>query len=66
LGVTNVDIRIFEEGGGRVFHTSGDESGDFFAGTDFVIRQDTGTIEGRTFNKSIAARVVPLNLALGD
>lgn len=64
VGQTNFDIRIYEESGGRVFHTSGDESGDFFAGTDFVIKQATGTIEGRTFNKAIAARVVPLNLAL--
>jgi hypothetical protein len=64
IGETNFDIRIYEEDGGRVYHTSGDESGDFFAGADFVIKQATGTIEGRTFNKAIAARVVPLNLAL--
>jgi hypothetical protein len=64
VGQTNFDIRIYEEDGGRVYHTSGDESGDFFAGVDFVIKQSTGTIEGRTFNKAIAARVVPLNLAL--
>jgi hypothetical protein len=64
IGETNYDIRIYEEDGGRVYHTSGDETGDFFAGADFVIRQATGTIEGRTFNKAIAARVVPLNLAL--
>jgi hypothetical protein len=64
VGQTNFDIRIYEEAGGRVYHTSGDESGDFFAGVDFVIKQSTGTIEGRTFNKAIAARVVPLNLAL--
>lgn len=64
IGETNFDIRIYEEAGGRVYHTSGDESGDFFAGADFVIKQATGTIEGRTFNKAIAARVVPLNLAL--
>ncbi len=64
IGETNFDIRIYEEDGGRVYHTSGDESGDFFAGSDFVIKQATGTIEGRTFNKAIAARVVPLNLAL--
>jgi hypothetical protein len=64
IGETNFDIRIYEEAGGRVYHTSGDETGDFFAGSDFVIKQATGTIEGRTFNKAIAARVVPLNLAL--
>ena len=64
IGETNFDIRIYEEGGGRVYHTSGDESGDFFAGAGFVIRQATGTIEGRSFDKATAARIVPLNLAL--
>jgi hypothetical protein len=64
VGETNVDIRIFEESGGRVFHTSGDETGDFYAGNDFIIRQSTGTIEGRTFSKALSAQFTPLNLAL--
>lgn len=64
VGQTNIPLRVVQEAGGRVFHTSGDETGDFFAGNDFVIRQATGTIEGRTFNKAIAARFTPLNLAL--
>jgi hypothetical protein len=64
IGETNFDIRIYEEGGGRVYHTSGDETGDFFAGSGFVIKQATGTIEGRSFDKATAARIVPLNLAL--
>lgn len=64
IGQTNTALRVVQEAGGRVFHTSGDETGDFFAGNDFVIRQATGTIEGRTFNKAIAARFTPLNLAL--
>jgi hypothetical protein len=64
VGETNVALRIVEETGGRVFHTSGDETGDFYAGNDFVIRQETGTIEGRTFNKAISAQITPLNLAL--
>lgn len=64
IGRTNFAIRVFEEGGGRVYHTSGDETGDFFAGNDFIIRQATGTIDGRTFNKALLARVTPLQLAL--
>jgi hypothetical protein len=64
IGETNFDIRIFEEDGGRVFYTAGDETGDFFAGSDFIIRQETGTIDGRTFNKALFARVTPLQLAL--
>jgi hypothetical protein len=64
VGVTNIELRVYEEDGGRVYHTSGDETGDFYAGNDFIIRQDTGTIDGRTFSKSIAAQVTPLQLAL--
>ncbi len=64
VGETNVALRIYEEDGGRVFHTSGDETGDFYAGNDFIIRQATGTIEGRTFTKAITAQITPINLAL--
>ena len=64
VGKTNFDIRVVEEAGGRVFYTAGDEFGDFYSGNEFVIRQETGTIEGRTFTKSISAKIVPINLAL--
>ncbi len=64
VGKTNIALRIYEEDGGRVFHTSGDETGDFYAGNDFIIRQATGTIDGRTFNKALLAKVTPLTLAL--
>ena len=64
IGETIIERRVVEEGGGRVYHTSGDETGDFFAGNDFVIRQGTGTIEGRTFYKAISSVITPINLAL--
>ena len=64
VGVTDLDIRVYQEDGGRVYHTSGDETGDFYSGNDFVIRQDTGTIEGRTFYKAISSVITPINLAL--
>lgn len=64
IGRTNALIRIFEEEGGRVFHSSGDESGDFFVGRDFKIDQNTGTIQGRTFSRSLFALVTPFTLAL--
>jgi hypothetical protein len=64
VGKTDLDIRVYEEDGGRVYQTSGDETGDFFAGPGFIIRQATGTIEGRSFDKATAARIVPLNIAL--
>ena len=64
VGKTNVSLRVVQETGGRVYHTSGDETGDFYAGNEFIIKQDTGTIEGRTFYKAVSAQVTPLNLAL--
>lgn len=64
VGETKADLRVVEENGGRVYHTSGDETGDFYAGNGFIIRQATGTIEGRTFYKSVTAQITPINLAL--
>lgn len=63
-GKTSVERRIVNEGLGRVYHTSGDETGDFYAGDDFIIRQDTGTVDGRAFSKSVSALTIPINLAL--
>ena len=63
-GKTSISRRIVNEAGGRVYHTSGDETGDFYAGDDFIIRQDTGTIDGRTFAKSLSALTIPINLSL--
>jgi hypothetical protein len=50
--------------GGIIFVTLTNEQGDFKVGTDFVIRQSTGTIEGRTFNRSIFSLITPFVLAL--
>jgi len=63
-GKTSIERRIVGQAGGRVYHTSGDETGDFYAGDDFVIRQDTGTVDGRAFSKSVSALTIPINLAL--
>jgi hypothetical protein len=64
IGQTDFDIRVVQEDGGRVYYTAGDETGDFYSGNDFIIRQDTGTIEGRTFYKAISSVITPINLAL--
>jgi hypothetical protein len=64
VGETNLAIRVFQEGGGRVYYTAGDETGDQYQGNEFVIRQKTGTIEGRTFYRAVSAQITPLNLAL--
>ena len=64
VGETNLTIRVFQESGGRVYYTAGDETGDQYQGNEFIIRQKTGTIEGRTFYRAVSAQITPLNLAL--
>lgn len=49
---------------GRVFYTGTDELGDFRIGNDLVIRQRTGLIEGRTFQRSQSVLMLPFVLAL--
>jgi len=50
--------------GARIFVTLTNEKGDFKVGSDFTIRQATGTIEGRTFNRSIFSLITPFVLSL--
>jgi hypothetical protein len=49
---------------GIVYYTSTNELGNFNVGPEFRIVQSTGTVEGRTFNRSILTLVTPLNIAL--
>ena len=51
--------------GGKVVFTSTDEKGNFDIGDDFTINQQTGTITGNAFDKSIQATLTPLIIALG-
>jgi hypothetical protein len=55
---------IAQLNGGAVYFTSTDQVGDFRIGTELVINRDTGTISGRTFNKSLFAVLTPYILAL--
>lgn len=55
---------ITQLNGGAVYFTSTDQVGDFRIGTELVINRDTGTISGRTFNKSLFAVLTPYILAL--
>lgn len=55
---------ILQLNGGAVYFTSTDQQGDFRIGTELVINRDTGTISGRTFNKSLFAVLTPYILAL--
>lgn len=50
--------------GGKVFYTSTDQKGDFRIGADLTFNRATGTITGRTFNKSLFAVMTPYILAI--
>ena len=63
-GVPDPSKEIVELGGGRVFFTAGNELGDFKIGTGLVINQATGTLQGRTFSRSLFSLVTPFSLAL--
>ena len=50
--------------GGYVAYTATDELGNFNIGPELIINQDTGTISGRTFEKSLFAIMTPYILSL--
>jgi hypothetical protein len=67
LGGTPIfENQVVEVNGGKVYFTGTDQRGDFRIGNDFVINQNTGTISGRTFTKSLFAVMTPYILAIGD
>ena len=65
-GVAIPANQTVSEEGGKVVHTSTDEKGNFKIGDGFTINQQTGTITGDAFNKSIQATLTPLIIALGQ
>ena len=65
-GVPITENQVVEVNQGKVYYTGTDQDGDFRIGNDFVINRNTGTIEGRTFTKSLFARLTPYILAIGD
>ena len=58
------DNQIVAENGGLVPFTSTDQSGDFRISEGITINQNTGTISGQAFSKSLQAEVTPLIIAL--
>jgi len=67
LGGTPItENQVIEINGGKVYFTGTDQKGDFRIGNDFVINQNTGTISGRTFTKSLFAVITPYILAIGE
>jgi hypothetical protein len=65
-GVSIPENMVISENGGIVVYTSTDEKGNFRIGDGFTINQQTGTITGDAFNKSIQATLTPLIIALGQ
>lgn len=63
-GVPIQENEIIELDGGRVFFTSTDQIGDFRIGGDLTINRSSGTITGRTFDRSLFAVLTPYILAI--
>ena len=63
-GVPIQEYEVVSVNGGAVYYTSTDHKGNFRIGDELLIDRATGTINGRTFNKSLFAVMTPYILAL--
>jgi hypothetical protein len=64
-GITIQDNEIDMRNGGLVVFTSTDQSGNFRIGDGVAINQQTGTISGTFYSKSLFSAMTPFILALG-
>ena len=64
-GVPIQDNEIDMRNGGLVVFTSTDQSGNFRIGDGVVVNQQTGTISGTFYSKSLFSTMTPFILALG-
>jgi hypothetical protein len=64
-GVPIQDNETDVRNGGLVVYTSTDQSGNFRIGEGVVVNQQTGTISGSFYSKSLFSTVTPFILALG-
>lgn len=64
-GVAIQENEVVMRDGGLVVYTSTDQSGNFRIGDGVVISQQTGTISGRSYTKSLFSSMTPFILALG-
>ena len=64
-GVPIQDNETDSRGGGLVVFTSTDQAGNFRIGDGVVINQQTGTISGTFYSKSLFSSMTPFILALG-
>lgn len=63
-GVTIQKNEVVSQNGGKVIYTSTDQAGNFRIGDEFQINQNTGTVSGRAFSKSLFSEMTPFILAL--
>lgn len=63
-GVPIQENEVVMRRGGRVYYTSTDHKGDFRIGEGLVINQNTGTLSGRVFAKSLFGLVTPFILSI--
>ena len=63
-GVPIQENEVVETNGGVVIYTSTDQSGNFRIGDGLQINQNTGTISGRSFTRSLFNSMTPFILAL--
>ena len=63
-GVTVQENEVVTSNGGKVVYTSTDQSGNFRIGDGLQINQNTGTISGRSFSRSLFSEMTPFILAL--
>jgi hypothetical protein len=64
-GVTIQENEVIKINGGEVVYTSTDQDGNFAIGDGLIIDQATGTIRGRSFERSLLNIVTPFIIALG-
>jgi hypothetical protein len=63
-GVPVQENEVVQRRGGRVYYTSTDHKGDFRIGDGLVINQNTGTLSGRVFEKSLFGIITPFVLSI--
>ena len=63
-GIPIQENEVVESRGGAVYYTSTDHKGDFRIGNELLINRASGTINGRTFYKSLFAVMTPYVLAI--
>ena len=63
-GVTIHENEVVTTNGGKVVYTSTDQAGNFRMGDGLQINQNTGTISGRAFTRSLFSEMTPFILAL--